>query len=87
MRLTRDGVRLASMAILTDCGSIVASRRTSVVHIPTKSCGCDRGGHLVELPFPEITWERDFGIFTRRGGYIPTASQVLVDRIVQVTGS
>lgn len=47
--------------------------------------GAIGGEHLVELPFPEITWERDFGIFTRRGGYIPTASQVLVDRIVQAT--
>jgi DNA-binding transcriptional LysR family regulator len=43
------------------------------------------GGNLVELPFSEITWERHFGIFTRKGGYIPTASQVLVDRIVQAT--
>jgi DNA-binding transcriptional LysR family regulator len=43
------------------------------------------GENLVELTFPEITWERHFGIFTRKGGYIPTASQVLVDRIVQAT--
>lgn len=47
--------------------------------------GAIGGDQLVELPFPEITWERDFGIFTRKGGYIPTASQVLVDRIVRAT--
>lgn len=46
--------------------------------------GAIGGDRLVELPFPEITWQRDFGIFTRKGGYISTASQVLVDRITQV---
>ncbi|MQV20500.1 LysR family transcriptional regulator [Sinorhizobium meliloti] len=45
------------------------------------------GGNLIELPFSEMTWERQFGIFTRKGGYIPTASQVLVDRIVQATAN
>lgn len=45
------------------------------------------GENLVELPFPDITWERHFGIFTRKGGYIPTASQVLVDRIIQATAN
>jgi DNA-binding transcriptional LysR family regulator len=43
------------------------------------------GENLIELPFPEMTLERNFGIFTRKGGYIPTASQVLVDRIIQAT--
>ncbi len=45
------------------------------------------GENLVELAFPDITWERHFGIFTRKGGYIPTASQVLVDRIIQATAN
>ena len=45
------------------------------------------GENLVELAYPEITWERHFGIFTRKGGYIPTASQVLVDRIIQATAN
>lgn len=45
------------------------------------------GENLVELEFPDITWERHFGIFTRKGGYIPTASQVLVDRIIQATAN
>lgn len=43
------------------------------------------GENLVELPFPEFTWKRHLGIFTRKGDYIPTASQVLVERIVQAT--
>lgn len=43
------------------------------------------GENLVELPIPEMTLERHFGIFMRKGGYIPTASQVLVDRIIQAT--
>jgi len=41
------------------------------------------GNQLVELPFPALTWERDFGIFTRKGSYIPVASQLIVDRIVE----
>lgn len=41
------------------------------------------GENLVELPFEEVTWEWHFGIFTRKGGYIPTASQLLLDRIIQ----
>lgn len=45
------------------------------------------GENLVELAYPDITWERHFGIFTRKGGYIPTASQVLVDRIIQATAN
>jgi len=43
------------------------------------------GEHLVELAFPQVTWERHFGIFTRKGSYIPAASQILMDRIVQAT--
>ncbi|GLU29077.1 LysR family transcriptional regulator [Brucella sp. NBRC 12950] len=41
------------------------------------------GAHLIELPFPELTWQRNFGIFTRKDSYIPVASQMLVDQIVE----
>lgn len=43
------------------------------------------GSHLIELPLHELMWQRNFGIFTRKGSYIPVASQILVDRIVQAT--
>lgn len=41
------------------------------------------GDHLVELPLPDLTWRRNFGIFTRKESYIPVASQMLVDQIIE----
>ena len=37
---------------------------------------------LAELKFEETTYNREFGILTRREGYVPAASQVLIDLLM-----